>query len=269
MPKRFAILVALLAVPAAADDQPPADVDVPSSDIDDNATSTSDAGTSTFPATTTTTTTRPDGSTTTTTTTSVGAPGIAPVAPVAVAPDQSQWGVESDDCYRHGKWGRWRERMRGRVSIGFSASHMRFREDDTEGKQKSFVLRLNGRRGWSIEGELSKLRFDENEDVVAKTGGLSLVKTFGKRKLAPYVLAGGGGGRYEYADGTEQKVHFAEAGGGVMYRGRRFSIGVDVRKGVRKFKTDESMTSERMSTSEPEEDRDHYTRGRVLALINF
>ncbi len=209
--------------------------------------------------TTTTTTTTADGTTTTTTTT---APGMTePVTPpaVEVAP-----AVEEDPCaYKHGHW---RSRMRGRLSIGFSKSHVE-NEDESEGHARSLVARLNGRRGWSIELEFAKTKLDAGD--TSKTAGASIVKAFGWYKLAPYVLAGGGGGRYEHADGTEQKLHFGEIGGGLMLRGKRFSIGVDVRRGVRKFKEEDGDVMRVSNPTGEEDDHDHYTRGRVLALINF
>jgi hypothetical protein len=62
-----------------------------------------------------------------------------------------------------------------------------------------------------------------------------------------------------------------------MYRGRRFSIGLDVRRGVRKFKDAEvedmtTMPGVERTTTTPtgdDDDHDHYTRGRILALFNF
>nr|MBA3499597.1 hypothetical protein [Deltaproteobacteria bacterium] len=169
------------------------------------------------------------------------------------------------------KHARWRHRMKGRLSIGFSKSHVELDgedgADETEGKQKSFVARLNGRRGWSIELELSKLTLDGGDK--AKTAGVSLVKTFGRRRIAPYVLAGGGGGRIEHIDGTEQKIGFGEFGGGVMLRGKRFSIGVDMRRGVRKLRESDDEVMRVTMPGAEEDDHDHYTRGRVLALFNF
>jgi hypothetical protein len=203
---------------------------------------------------------------TATTTTTITAPGATPVA----APAPASPVVQEDPCGIH-KHARWRHRMKGRISIGFSKSHIELDgedgADETEGKQKSFVVRLNGRRGWSIELELSKLTLDGGDQ--ARTAGASLVKTFGRRKIAPYVLAGGGGGRYEHADGTEQKLHFGEFGGGVMLRGKRFSIGVDMRRGVRKLEDPDEDVMRVTTPGEDEHDHDHYTRGRVLALFNF
>jgi hypothetical protein len=83
-------------------------------------------------------------------------------------------------------------------------------------------------------------------------------------------MAGGGGGRLEHADGTEQKLGFGEVGGGVMLRGKRFSIGVDMRRGVRELReSDDELMRSTMPTGEEGHAHDHYTRGRVLALFNF
>ena len=230
---KLALLALLVPLAAAAEDGP--------------ITSPAQVGT------TTTTTTTSEGITTTTT---VTAPGVTPV----VAPM-----VDADPCAY--KRARWRHRMKGRLSIGFSKSHVEL-EDEAEGKQKSFVARVNGRRGWAIELELSKLALDGGDE--ARTGGVSLVKTFGRRKLAPYVLAGGGGGRYESVDGLERRIGFGEIGAGVMLRGRRFSLGVDMRRGVRRFEDADAMSVERMATpADDSDDRERYTRGRILALVTF
>jgi len=213
----------------------------PTSDGSDTSTSDAPGSTSTVMTTTTT-------AGTTVTTTTVVAPG-------SVEPVDDGYG-----CHAH--WA-WKSRMKGRLSIGFSKSHVEL-GDDTEGHQKSFVARLNGRRGWSLEFELAKLSLDGGD--TAKTGEASIVKTFGRHHVAPYLLAGIGGGRYQYADGTDQRVHFAEAGGGVMLRGRHFSVGLDVRRG-RHFVDRDEMTIARSTTTS--DDNDRYTRGRILALFTF
>lgn len=263
--RKLALLALLVPLIASAEAGPPTEEAAAEAPLVEEAPHPAEPPTTTSTigaTTTTTTTTAPDGTTTTTTTT---APGATPVAPIAPAPPAAAPVLE-DPCGVH-RHARWRHRMKGRISIGFSKSHVEL-EDETEGKQKSFVVRLNGRRGWSVELELSKLTLDGGD--TAKTGGVSLVKTFGRRKLAPYVLAGGGGGRYESLDGTEQKLRFGEFGGGVMLRGKRFSIGVDMRGGVRKFAdADEDAMRASMPTGETEPEHEHYTRGRVLALFNF
>ena len=262
----LALLALVIPLAAAAED----DVEAPPEEasVVDEASVEQGPITSPSQTTTTTTTTNADGTTTTTTTTA--APGaVAPIARAAAAPV-----VHEDPCGAY-KSARWRDRMRGRISIGFSKSHVHGKDaegDEFDGSQKSFVARLNGRRGWSIELEVARLKLDGGDE--AKTGGVSLVKAFGKRRFAPYMLAGGGGGKYEYADGTEQKVRFGEIGAGIMFRKKRFSIGVDVRRGVRAFKDDDDasmMPTTRGSTSPTgdEHEHDHYTRGRVIALINF
>ena len=257
---KLALLALLVPLAAAAEDDVPVEEAPVEAPVDGPITTPAQLSATT----TTTTTTGPTGTTTTTTTTT--APGavapIAPVAPIVAA-------AEEDPCgaYRHAKW---RHRMKGRLSIGFSKSHVEM-EDESEGKQKSFVARLNGRRGWAIELELSRLTLDGGD--TAKTGGVSLVKTFGRRKLAPYVLAGGGGGKYETVDGIEERMRFGEIGAGVMLRGKRFSIGIDMRRGVRGFKDrDDAMDGIERGTTTPagdDEDRERYTRGRILALVTF
>src|SRR5688572_19087775 len=77
------------------------------------------------PTTTTTTTTEPDGTTTTTTITALGVTPAAPPATVQV--------VEEDPCGVH-KHARWRHRMKGRLSIGFSKSHVELDGEDGAGE---------------------------------------------------------------------------------------------------------------------------------------
>jgi hypothetical protein len=187
----------------------------------------------------------------------ISAPGTAPpVQPANIA----------DPCEVEKRgWRKARLRMKGKLSIGFSRSHVEL-ADDTEGTQRSFVAQLHGKRGWSIELELGRLKLDGGD--VAKTGGAALVKQVGNRRLRPYVLAGAGGGRYESADGFEQRVRFAEIGGGLMLKKKRLSIGVDVRRGVRRIDAGDEVSA-RMTTPEADDDGERYTRGRVLALINF
>lgn len=261
MTKLGAVLaLVVLPTPFAA----PADDDIP---VEDGpVTSTTEP-----PAATTTTTTSPDGTTTTTTTLAPGT--IAPVVPATPVARGAQVAepIDENPCDAY-KRGRWHHPMRGRLSIGFSKSHVAM-EDDGEGKQQSLVARIDlghrVRRGWAIELELSKLTLDSGD--TAKTGGVSLVKTFGNRRLAPYVLAGGGGGKYETDGGIEDRIRFGEIGAGVMLRGKRFSIGVDLRRGARGFKDrEDAMASvERGTTPQPDDERNHYTRGRILALVGF
>ena len=183
----------------------------------------------------------------------VAAPAATPVA----APAETDW------CGAH-RYAHWHHH-RGQLSIGFSKGHVET-EDEVDGSQRSLVARLNGRRGWSIELELSKLSLDGGDSM--KTGGASLVKAFGRHELAPYVIAGIGGGRYEFPGGGDQRVHFAEAGAGLMLRKKHFSIGADVRRGVRKLDGDDEVAT-RMTTPSDTDDRERYVRGRILALINF
>lgn len=59
------------------------------------------------------------------------------------------------------------------------------------------------------------------------------------------------------------------AGVGLVLRGRRLAIGVDVRRGVRRGAlAGEPAPVERMTTSAGD-DHERYVRGRVLALVYF
>jgi hypothetical protein len=270
MRRSLALLALLVPLAAAAEEEVPVDAASPPADDISEDAGASTAASSTAGITTTTTTTSPDGTTTTTTTSpALGSTAPGSIAPGSIAPDtRPSLVVEEDPCGTH-RYARWRHRVKGRISIGFSKSHLEL-EDEIEGTQKSFVARVNGRRGWSIELELSKLTLDGGDS--ARTAGASVVKTFGRRKLAPYLLAGGGGGRYETVDGVEQRMGFGEVGAGVMLRGKRFSIGLDLRRGMRKLREDGELDVMRsaMPGGETEDHaHDHYSRGRVLALLNF
>ncbi len=191
----------------------------------------------------------------------VGGPGtVAPAS--APAPVAAPAPVDGDPCTAYRRWG---HHPRGWLSLGFSAGHVEL-GDDTDGHQTSVVARLTGRRGWSIELELARLSLDGGD--TAKTAGASIVKTFGRHHVAPYVLAGVGGGRIDAADGSDSHVRFAELGGGLMLRGRRVSLGVDVRRGVRHVEDGDEMAA-RTTAATTDDDRNHYVRGRILALINF
>jgi hypothetical protein len=190
----------------------------------------------------------------------------APGSETAPAPAS----VDQDPCetHWHGHWGHWGNwQSSGRFALGFSKGHVDSRDEGgSEGSEKSFVARLNGRYGWAVELELAKLSLGDDE---ARTTGLSIVKAFGHRHLQPYLIAGAGGGRLERADGSESHLHFGEAGGGVMLRGRHLAIGFDVRHGVRHVDAEEMSLAARMTSSTEGDDHEHYTHGRVLALVYF
>ncbi|HEY5925414.1 MAG TPA: hypothetical protein VIV11_27205 [Kofleriaceae bacterium] len=200
----------------------------------------------------------------------VEAPIVAPgVAPVVVAPAPQ---VDADPCAR-GWWrGRYAGKRRGFLGIGFAKGHMEL-EDETEGKTKSFIARAQGRRGFGIELELARGELGADE---SKTVGGSLFKAFGKRRLMPYVIAGGGRGVIEREGGGEDRMRYMEAGGGLMLKLRRFAIGVDMRRGVRRVDEAEAVAPVTMDGAAPsvvtptdEDDRAKYVRGRVMALVTF
>jgi hypothetical protein len=99
------------------------------------------------------------------------------------------------------------------------------------------------------------------------------VKSFGRRKLRPYAIAGVGGGEIQRATGTEDRLGYAEFGGGLMLKKRRFAIGADIRRGVRRIEPDEAApmpgTTRMTETPSAVDDRERYVRGRILALVYF
>ena len=190
------------------------------------------------------------------------------IAAPAAAPDPCASASENP-CASENRCGWKGRRMKGRLAIGFSKGHFE-RADDSEAKQKSILARISGRRGWELEFELSKLTLDGDEQ---RTSGLSLVKSFGHRKLRPYVIAGIGGGEIQRASGAEDHLGYAELGGGLMLKKRRFAIGADLRRGVRRIEPDDAapMATDARMTETPaaEDDRERYVRGRILALFYF
>jgi hypothetical protein len=191
-----------------------------------------------------------------------GPPGQGPAAPVA---------DDGDPCGGHG-WGAW-QHHRPRFAIGFAKSHVEL-DGEREGRQKSLLARVAFRRGLEVELELSRADIDGDE---ARTVGGAVLKAFGRRRLAPYVIAGGGGGVLERADGTEPHLRFGELGAGLMLRKRHFAIGVDIRAGVRKVEALErdAPVVTRVAAPPPapapvaEDDKEHYVRGRIVALFYF
>jgi hypothetical protein len=196
------------------------------------------------------------------------APAAAPAAasdPCASAIDHSCGAETADPC--GGVRARWGKR-RVSLAIGLSRGHVEM-DDDTEGTQRSLIARLTGRRGWAVELELSKLKLGDDDGRLA---GGAIVKAFGRRKLAPYVLAGAGRGELDRADGSEQRLHFAEVGGGLMLRKRRLSIGIDLRRGARHIDADEAAVMDPAAGRRggaSDDDRERYTRGRIVALVHF
>jgi hypothetical protein len=192
----------------------------------------------------------------------VPAAGPDPCAPAI----EHRCGAETaDPC--GGVRTRWGQR---RVSLALGLAHGRVElGDDTEGAQRSLVARLTGRRGWAVELELSKLRLGDDDGRLA---GGAILKSFGRRKLAPYVIAGAGRGELELADGSEQRLRFAEVGGGLMLRKRRLSIGIDLRRGARHVDAGDAAVMDPVAGRRgvaSDGDRERYTRGRVVALVHF
>jgi hypothetical protein len=187
----------------------------------------------------------------------VEAPPVVEAPPSTVAPQPAPQ-PETWCDYHHAAWHR---PLHPRFAIGISHSHL---GGDLDGSQKSLLARFVLHHGFELEAEFAKATLG---DDTAKTGGAALVKTFGHHHLLPYVLAGAGGGKLDRADGTDPHLRFAEIGGGLMLRLRHLAIGADIRKGVREV--DSAMDTSARMTTPGESDHDHYTRGRILALVYF
>lgn len=179
-------------------------------------------------------------------------------------PGQTAPAAEADGCAGH--WAAW-DHHRPRLAIGLASSHLRL-DGDRDGHQHGLVVRAAFHHGVELEVELA--RAEIGDDDVRTVGG-SVIKTFGAHRLAPYVLAGGGGGKVERADGTEPRLHYGEAGAGVMLRKRHLALGVDVRAGVRKLRDDDGDgDAARMSTTPAtDDDAEHYVRCRFTAMLYF
>jgi hypothetical protein len=189
---------------------------------------------------------------------------LAPAAAIADdGPPSATPIVEEAPC-AHARW----QQHRGHLAIGFAGGRVET-DDEREGTQRSLIVRLTGRRGWAVELELSKLRLGDDE---GRTAGGAIVKAFGRRRLAPYVVAGAGGGRLDRADGAEAHVRFAELGGGLMLRGRRLSIGAEVRRGMRRVDAGDPVAMDSVAeraVMSASDDGERYTRGRIVALVHF
>jgi len=199
-------------------------------------------------------------------------PYVEPVEPVVAAPGQTAPAapppVENGwRCDTHRRWHRWSDsRQRRFFGVGLAKGKLAL-DDDQHGDQESLFFRAQSRRGWGLELEFARATIDENQ---ARSIGGSLYKAFGKHALQPYVLAGGGRGHIEHTDGSDDRMRYFEAGGGLMLRGRHLAIGLDLRRGVRHVDAElPTMTAARMSTTTTSDDRDDYLRGRILAMFAF
>ena len=186
-------------------------------------------------------------------------PAPAPVAAPTPAPP-AEYG-----CH-HG-WGRWHHGpYASRFAVGVGGGHYELADDVDEGHTKSLFARIGLHHGFEIELEMARTELDSGDDQHG--GGAALVKTFGHRHFRPYVLAGFGGARVEPDAGADRHFHYGELGWGLMLRGRHLALAFDMRHGRRTFDSDDATTAARMTTP-GEDEKQHTTRGRILALVYF
>ena len=81
------------------------------------------------------------------------------------------------------------------------------------------------------------------------------------------------GGRLERADGSDARLAYGEFGGGLMLRGRRFALALDLRAGARRSEAsvgaDAGVTAAMTSPSDGDDEweRDRYRRARLMLLF--
>lgn len=197
-------------------------------------------------------------------------PGAEPAAPPEAQPAPEE--AADETVCRRGHCGPDRPR---RFAVGVAGGHIDL-DEAGEGHQKSILGRVTFWHGFAVELELS--RADLDEDGEAKTGGIALEKFFfTHRRLNPYLAIGGGGGRLERADGSDSRLAYGELGGGIMLRGRRFALALDLRAGSRRSEASAAATAEAgvtaamTSPSDDDDDweRDRYHRARLMLLFQF
>ena len=169
-------------------------------------------------------------------------PGAEPAPPPdagpAAQPPADQPAAEESMC-RRGDCGPDRPR---RFAVGIAGGHIDI-DDAGEGHQHSILGRVALGHGFAVELELARAEFDDDGGS-ARTGGVALEKFFcTHRRLNPYVAVGAGGGRLERADGSDSRLGYGELGGGLMLRGRRFAVALDLRAGARR--SEASVTGRR------------------------
>ncbi len=203
-------------------------------------------------------------------------PGPPPeAAPPDAAPPDAPPEAEDGACWR-GHCGPDRPH---RFAIGLAGGHIDL-DDAGEGHQHAVIGRVALVHGFAVELELARAELEDeagSDAGTARTGGIALEKFFcTHHRLNPYLAAGAGGGRLERADGSDSRLGYGELGGGLMLRGRRFALALDLRAGVRRSQQAEvtadpgvaaAMTSP--SGDDDEWERDRYHRARLMLLFQF
>jgi len=194
-------------------------------------------------------------------------PAVARAQPGAEPAAAEQPTAEQSMCWR-GHCGPDRPR---RFAVGIAGGHIDL-DDAGEGHQHSILGRVMIAHGFAVELELA--RADLDDSGTAKTGGLAIDKFFlTHRRLNPYLAAGAGGGRLERADGSESHLGYGELGGGLLLRGRRLALALDLRAGVRRSEAAEATVAAAMTGPSDDEEvdweRDRYHRARLMLLLQF
>ncbi len=189
-------------------------------------------------------------------------PGAEPEAQPAEQPTQEEGWV----CWRGGCGPR-----QHRFEVGLAGGHIEM-EDAGDGHQHSILGRVLIGHGFAVELELARAELDGDE--TAKTGGVALEKFFrADRRLSPYLAAGFGGGRLERADGSESHLGYGELGGGLMLRGRRLGLALDLRAGARRSEAAEATVAAAMTAPSDDDgddwERERYHRARLMLLVQF
>ena len=202
-----------------------------------------------------------------------GAPVLEP-PPEAGPPPDGHAADQEATCWR-GHCGPDRQR---RFAVGVAGGHIEF-DEAGEGRQHAVLGRVMLRHGFAVELELARAEFEDeagDDAGTAKTGGFAIEKFFcTHRRLNPYLAAGAGGGRLERTDGTESKLGYGELGGGLMLRGRRLALALDLRAGARRSEkaevSAEPVAAAMMSPSDDDDDwkRERYHRARLMLLLQF
>lgn len=146
---------------------------------------------------------------------------------------------------------------------------------DVEGNDYGTDLGLVGRLRLSehfrLEGELSKTDIEDGARIDRRLGAALLYDFNPYGTLAPYILGGLGVGRAEMDGMVGADQGYGEVGIGLEWRlTRQFALIGDLRAGQRQNRRDDDAVALTTAPAPVQMDEDeHYTRGRIGALLYF